>query len=67
MSRLRRLLAENAVVLLFAALIAAAIPLSGAPPLYLLQEVLTRLGRNAVLVLSLLIASIERANSSLKP
>lgn len=54
-ARLRRLLGENAVVLLFAALIAAAIPLSGAPPLYLLQEVLTRLGRNALLVLSLLL------------
>jgi len=53
--RLGRLFSENAVVLLFAALIAAAIPLSGAPPLYLAQEVLTRLGRNAILVLSLLL------------
>jgi simple sugar transport system permease protein len=53
--RLRQLLADNAVVLLFVALLAVAIPVSGAPPRYLVQEILTRLGRNSFLVLSLLL------------
>jgi simple sugar transport system permease protein len=46
---------DNAVVLLFIALIVVAIPLSGFPATYLVQEVLTRLGRNSFLVISLLL------------
>ncbi len=54
-SKLKLLFIDNAVVLVFVALIAAATPLSGMPLQYLVQEVLTRLGRNSFLVLSLLL------------
>jgi simple sugar transport system permease protein len=54
-SKLKLLFIDNAVVLLFIALIAVAIPLSGFPATYLVQEVLTRLGRNSFLVISLLL------------
>ncbi|MBN1980327.1 MAG: ABC transporter permease [Chitinivibrionales bacterium] len=46
---------DNAVVILFIAFIAIAIPISGLPGKYLVQEILTRLGRNAFLVLALLL------------
>ncbi len=53
--KLRLFLIDNAVVILFIVIIAAAIPVSGFSPKYLVQEILTRLGRNAFLVLSLLL------------
>lgn len=52
---LRLLLIDNAVVVVFVVLIAAAIPVSGMPLEYLIQEILSRLGRNSFLVLSLLL------------
>ena len=54
-SRLRLFLIENAVVLLFIALIAFAIPASGLPGSFLLQEIMTRLGRSSFLVIALLL------------
>jgi simple sugar transport system permease protein len=54
-SKLRLFLIDNAVVVLFVLIIAAAIPVSGIPIKYLVQEILTRLGRNAFLVLALLL------------
>ena len=54
-SKLRLLLIDNAVVLLFVAIIAVAIPISAMPLKYLAQEILTRPGRNAFLVLALLL------------
>ena len=49
------LVADNAVPIVFIAISAAAIPLSGFSASYLVQELLTRIGRNAFLILSLLI------------
>jgi len=54
-SRLRIFFIENAVVILFVVLIAFAIPVSGLPASFLLQEILTRLGRNTFLVIALLL------------
>ncbi|MDR3073228.1 MAG: ABC transporter permease [Deltaproteobacteria bacterium] len=54
-SRLRLFLIENAVVILFIALIAVAIPASNLPGSFLLQEILTRLGRSSFLVIALLL------------
>jgi simple sugar transport system permease protein len=51
----RRFLADNAVVVIFLAITAAAIPVSGLPPLSILQEILTRIGRNSFLVFSLIL------------
>jgi simple sugar transport system permease protein len=51
----RRFLADNAVVFIFLAITAAAIPVSGLPPLSILQEILTRIGRNSFLVFSLIL------------
>jgi simple sugar transport system permease protein len=50
-----RILINNAVPLLFVVLIVIAIPLSGFSADYLVQEIVTRLGRNSFLVLSLLL------------
>ncbi len=52
---LKNILANNAVPIIFIALSAVAIPLSGFSATYLIQEMLTRLARNSFLVLSLLI------------
>ena len=52
---LKTILANNAVPIIFIALSAAAIPISGFSGTYLIQEMLTRLARNSFLVLSLLI------------
>ena len=49
------LLADNAVPIVFIAISAVAIPLSGFSASYLVQELLTRIGRNSFLILSLLI------------
>ncbi len=51
----RRFLADNTVVFIFLAVTAAAIPVSGLPPLSILQEILTRIGRNSFLVFSLIL------------
>ena len=55
MRKLRLFLIENAVVILFIILIAIAIPASGLPGKYLVQEILTRFGRSSFLVISLLL------------
>lgn len=49
------LLADNAVPVVFIVISAFAIPLSGFSASYLIQELLTRIGRNSFLILSLLI------------
>ena len=54
-TKLKLLFIDNAVVVLFILIIAAAIPFAGMPMKYLVQEVITRLGRNSFLVLSLLL------------
>jgi simple sugar transport system permease protein len=54
-SKIRLFLIENAVVILFVVLIAIAIPVSRLPGKFLVQEILTRLGRNSFLVASLLL------------
>ena len=48
-------LANNAVPIVFLVISAVAIPLSGFSASYLVQELLTRIGRNSFLILSLLI------------
>lgn len=52
---IKRFLASNIVPILFLALSAAAIPMSGYSMPYLVQEIVTRLARNSFLVLSLLL------------
>ena len=52
---LKTIIANNAVPIIFIALSAAAIPISGFSGTYLIQEMLTRLARNSFLVLSLII------------
>lgn len=54
-TKLRLLFIDNAVVVVVSVLIAIAIPVSGLPAKYLIQEILSRLGRNSFLVLSLLL------------
>ncbi|EHM10863.1 permease component of ribose/xylose/arabinose/galactoside ABC-type transporter [Thermanaerovibrio velox DSM 12556] len=53
--KIQRLLISNAVPIIFIALSAVAIPLSGFTASYLIQEMMTRVARNSFLVLSLLI------------
>ena len=48
-------LADNAVPIVFIAISAVAIPLSGFSFSHLVQELLIRIGRNSFLILSLLI------------
>ena len=48
-------LRNNTVPLMFIIICAVCIPISGFSPAYLLNEIVTRLGRNAFLILSLLI------------
>ena len=48
-------LRNNTVPLMFIIICAICIPISGFSPAYLLNEIITRLGRNAFLILSLLI------------
>lgn len=54
-SRLLDLAKNNSVPLMFILICAVCIPLSGFSPGYLLNEIVTRMGRNAFLILSLLI------------
>ena len=49
------LVRNNSVPLMFIIICAVCIPISGFSPGYLLNEIVTRLGRNALLILSLLI------------
>ena len=53
--KIKNILANNAVPMIFIALSVLAIPVSGYSANYLIQEMLTRLARNSFLVLSLLI------------
>ncbi|MCL2767746.1 MAG: ABC transporter permease [Synergistaceae bacterium] len=53
--KLFRLITDNAVPIIFIIISAVAIPLSGFSATYLVQELLTRIGRNSFLILSLLI------------
>lgn len=48
-------LADNAVVAIFLVITAAAVPVSGLPPLSIVQEIVTRMGRNSFLVFSLIL------------
>lgn len=49
------LIRDNSVPIMFILICAVCIPLSGFSPAYLINELVTRLGRNAFLILSLLI------------
>jgi simple sugar transport system permease protein len=51
----RRFLADNIVVIIFLILTAAATPVSGLSAGYILQEIVTRIGRNSFLVFSLIL------------
>lgn len=50
-----RFLRENAVILIFLTITLLAVQPSGLSPFYILQELITRLGRNSFLVLALLL------------
>ncbi len=52
---IRKFLSENTVPVMFILICAVAIPISGFSPGYLLNEIVTRMGRNAFLILCLLI------------
>ena len=54
-NRIVELARNNSVPLMFILICAVCIPVSGFSPGYLLNEIMTRLGRNAFLILSLLI------------
>jgi simple sugar transport system permease protein len=58
MKKIRLFLIENVVVILFTIIIIFAVPISGLPGSYLLQEILTRLGRSSFLVIALLLPII---------
>ena len=51
----KSILLDNSVPIMFIIICAICIPLSGFSPTYLINEIVTRLGRNAFLILSLLI------------
>ncbi|AEF84541.1 ABC transporter integral membrane protein [Treponema primitia ZAS-2] len=53
--KLQSFLADNAVVLIFVIITLGAIPISGLPLTSIVQEILTRIGRNCFLVFSLLL------------
>ena len=55
MRNVLKLIVNNAVPIVFIAISAVAIPLSGFSASYLIQELLIRIGRNSFLILSLLI------------
>ena len=48
-------LGQNSVPIMFIIIVAICIPLSGFSPVFLLNEIITRMGRNVFLILSLLI------------
>ena len=51
----RRFVADNVVVIIFLVLTALATPVSGLSAGYIIQEILTRIGRNSFLVFSLIL------------
>jgi len=53
--RLFNFLGENSVPIMFVIIVAICIPISGFSPKFLLNEIITRMGRNVFLILSLLI------------
>lgn len=53
--RLLNFLGENSVPIMFVIIVAICIPISGFSPKFLLNEIITRMGRNVFLILSLLI------------
>lgn len=53
--KIRRFLSDNPVPLMFIIICAVCIPVSGFSPSYLLNEIMTRMGRNTFLILCLLI------------
>ncbi|MBO5536914.1 MAG: ABC transporter permease [Clostridia bacterium] len=53
--RLLNFLGENSVPIMFIIIVAICIPISGFSPKFLLNEIITRMGRNVFLILSLLI------------
>jgi len=53
--RLFNFLGENSVPIMFIIIVAICIPISGFSPKFLLNEIITRMGRNVFLILSLLI------------
>lgn len=54
-NRILEFAGNNSVPIMFVIICAVCIPVSGFSPGYLLNEIMTRLGRNAFLILSLLI------------
>ena len=52
---LKRLVQDNSVPLMFVVLCLICLPLAGYSPSYLINELVTRMGRNTFLILSLLI------------
>ena len=59
-NRIVELARNNSVPLMFILICAVCIPVSGFSPGYLLNEIMTRLGRNAFLILSLLIPDVYK-------
>lgn len=57
-NRLKQLLKNNSVPLMFIIICAICIPLSGFSPSYLINEIVTRIGRNTFLILCLLVPII---------
>ncbi|MDR2303312.1 MAG: ABC transporter permease [Treponema sp.] len=53
--RIQNLAADNLVVVIFVVITAAAAPVSGLPAISIVQEILTRIGRNCFLVFSLIL------------
>ncbi len=56
--KIKKLIAANTVPLMFVLICAVCIPLSGFSPSYLVNEIVTRMGRNTFLILCLLIPII---------
>ena len=52
---LKRLLQDNSVPIMFVLICLICLPLAGYSPAYLLNELITRMGRNTFLILALLI------------
>lgn len=53
--KIRRFISDNSVPIMFVIICAICIPVSGFSPSYLLNEIMTRMGRNTFLILCLLI------------
>ena len=57
-SKVGQLVRDNSVPIMFILICAVCIPLSGFSPSYLLNEIVTRMGRNTFLILCLIIPII---------